>query len=667
MIAADERKQAFARGEERYRAGAYAEASEIFLRLAMVAGDDAAALRMLGSCRMRLGDAAQGLDMLTRARALAPNDPQTVLQYGLGLHAVGRYRDAATQFRHCHKLVPNDPGTLLNLATALLADGDASAALDAAQSARRRAPHVPQACYMVGAALLATGRADRAIESFNAALRLAPTWADAWANLGVGQYRRGDIAAAKRSMQRALSAQPGHRSAAGNLGAFMWMTGEAEQGEAALRETLARDPANAEARIYLALCLLQDERAADALAVLDEQREPADPRLATDWRLQHSLALLEVGRADEARAILARFGNPSPAQTLPLLWRRALLAIADGNTTAARQHVEQMEAALTNSTALLPEHRVITRFDLARFWSQQGEPDKAFAHWTEGHRLLSRSEPFSRDSYRQFIDAMISRLDRRRLHDQPRADNRDPAPVFIVGMPRSGTTLVEQVIGAHAQAFAAGERVALGRTFVDLAGSETPEGVARIAALDAGALNRAAVGYLDSLHALAPNARRIVDKMPGNFNQLGLVALMLPAARIVHCVRDPRDIGLSIFTLRFGGHHPYAHDLATLGWYITQHNRLMEHWCEAMPNPILTLHLKEWVDDFTGTLRRVLDFLDLPHDPACERFYAQDTRVLTASRYQVREPVNARGIGRWRAYEKQLQPLIAELAERDAL
>ena len=151
--------------------------------------------------------------------------------------------------------------------------------------------------------------------------------------------------------------------------------------------------------------------------------------------------------------------------------------------------------------------------------------------------------------------------------------------------------------------------------------------------------------------------------MPGNFNFLGLAALTLPGARIIHCVRDPRDIGLSIFTFRFYGHHPYAHDLGNLGWYIAQHERLMAHWREALPNPILTLALKDWVEDFDGTLRRVLDFIELPYDPACERFYESEWRVMTVSRAQVKQPVNARGLGRWRRYATQLKPLIDSLSE----
>jgi hypothetical protein len=239
--------------------------------------------------------------------------------------------------------------------------------------------------------------------------------------------------------------------------------------------------------------------------------------------------------------------------------------------------------------------------------------------------------------------------------------------VFIVGMPRSGTTLAEQIIGAHPRAFAAGERMALPNAFRALGGGITDAAVALLASLNAAALDKAAAAYLDEMHALAPDAARIVDKMPGNFLSLGLVALMLPGARIIHCVRDPRDIGLSIFTFRFFGHHPYSHDLGDLGWYIAEHHRLMAHWRAVLPNPMLTVHLRDWVLDFGATLRRVLDFLGLPYDPACERFYEQDTRVRTVSRAQVRQPINARGLDHWRGYAQHLQPLIGALAEGGAL
>ena len=654
-------EEAIAAGEACYRAGTYTEAAAIFVQVNEHSPSYPAALRLLGLCKFRLGEPSVALTLLDRARILAPDDPFAQLHYGLVLEETGRHAEAASLFRACQALLPNDPAPFLNLATAALALGRHREALTAARKARRRAPQLPQAHYMLGMARLAAGHLDGAEEAFRTAVKLASGFADAWVNLGLVRYRRSDVEGAKAAMRRALSAAPAHRAATANLGAFLRLTGEAEAGEALLRDALARDPDSAEVRLNLVADLLQEERATEALTLLDAVPQPAEPRLSSHWQAQRALALLQLDQRAEARRVLDAISATDELAPL-LLWRRALLASAEGDHANARAFAERMETALRDSVSLVPEHRIMARFDLAKFWSSEGDAKRAFCHWIEGHRLLGRLQPFSRAAYRGFVDATIARLDRARLHQGPRASNHDATPVFIVGMTRSGTTLTEQIIAAHSEVFGAGERNALSTAFATLGGGwDTPQTVERIASLDAPALDRAAGRYLAELHALAPAKTRIVDKMPGNFAYLGLVALMMPGARIIHCTRDPRDIGLSIFTFRFYGYHPYAHDLADLGWYIAHHERLMEHWRAAAPNPILTLPLRDWVEDFAGTLRRVLDFLGLPFDPACERFYESDSRVRTVSRTQVRQPVNARGLGRWRTHEQQLQPLIAEL------
>lgn len=649
-------------GLAQYRAGAWREAAATLAELTARQPEDATALRVLGLARLRLGETQAALAALQAARALAPDDPWCALHLGLGLQAAGRHAEAAALFRAVQPHLPDDPAPWLNLANSLLALGDAAGALREARRARLRAPQMAETHYAVGQAEMALGAFAAAEAAFAAATRRAPKLADAWVNLGLAQYRQGNIEAAKAAMRHALDAVPGHRAATANLGAFLRLTGSAEASELLLRETLARDPDAAEARLNLVADLLQEERADEALALLDHA-PPADERLQQHWRAQQALALLQRGRPAEARTALAAIGSAPPTLAPLVAWREVLLALAEGDAAGANAAAERMTAALDAAGPLLvPEHRIMAHYDLAKFWSQQGAAARAFAHWTAGHALLRRFQPFSRDEWRGFVDASIAAFGSDRLRRGPRAGNDDAAPVFIVGMPRSGTTLAEQILAAHAEVHGAGERTALGETFAALGGGWGSAAAARrVAANDAAALDAAAARYLHELRATAPRATRIIDKMPGNFCYLGLVALMLPGARIIHCVRDPRDIGLSIFTFRFHGHHPYAHDLADLGWYIREHDRLMAHWRAALPNPVLTLPLADWVEDFSGTLARVLAFLGLPHDPACERFHERESRVRTVSRAQVRQPVNARGIGRWRAYADQLAPLIAEL------
>jgi tetratricopeptide (TPR) repeat protein len=548
---------------------------------------------------------------------------------------------------------------------ALRAAGDLPGALAAAREASAAAPNAPAPRYAVGEICTALGDDSGAVAGFVEALRRAPGWADAWVNLGLARYRQGAMWAAKQAMREALRVAPGHAAAAANLGAFLRITGEAEAGEALLRETLAHNPGAVGARLNLVADLLQRERGAEALALLESAPAlPGDLPALRQWHLARVLAYLQLGRLAPARAALADFvalGDIPPALAPLYHWRRVLLAQLAGDEPAALAAVTEMEATLAAmGPEAVPEHRIMAHYDLAKFFSGRGDRAAAFAHWEQGHKLLRRSQPFSRDTFASFIETNIAAFNTARFADTLRAKNRDAAPVFIVGMPRSGTTLCEQILAAHGQVHGAGERVALGAAFARLGGNG-PDAAARIAALDARALDEAAGEFLTELHALAPEQKRIVDKMPGNELYLGLVGLMLPGAKIIHCVRDPRDIGLSIWTFRFHGEHPYAHDLADLGWTIAQRARLMTHWHATLPNPICTVALHDWVRDFDGTLARVLAHLELPPDPACARFYESDRDVRTVSRAQVRQPVHGQGLGRWRGYAAQLAPLIAEL------
>lgn len=564
----------------------------------------------------------------------------------------------------------SDAVRFLHEATEALTRGDAGVALRAASEACHRAPDAPQPHYVYGQAWLACHDPARAVQAFAAALQLAPRWADAWVNYGVARYRQGAIEEAKRAMREALVAAPDHPAAASNLGAFMRITGDPGGAETLLRALVAREPDNHGARLNLAADLLQEERATDALALLDAVALPADPEVARHWHLQHALASLQLRQPAAARArldALAALGTLPDALAPLWHWRRVLLAVLEHDGAQAVREAEAMEAALGATQAVVPEHRIMAHYDLAKFWSGHDAAHRAFSHWVEGHALLKQSQPFSRREHRGLIEVQIATFPRERFERGARASNDDPAPVFVVGMPRSGTTLCEQIIAAHAQGHGAGERGTLSQAFAGLGGGLDTEAIARVGSLEAAALDGAAAAYLAELHALAPDKTRIVDKMPGNYLHLGLVGLMLPGAKIIHCTRDPRDIGLSIFTFRFHGVHAYAHDLGDLGWTIAQQSRLMEHWRAVLPNPILTIALADWIEDFDGTLARVLAHLDLPPDAACARFHEREDRVRTVSRAQVRQPVNARGIGRWRAYAEDLAPLIAELAEADML
>jgi tetratricopeptide (TPR) repeat protein len=653
--------------EAHYRAGDYAASAALLAPLAEENPPPPSALRILGLCRLRLGTPAEALDLLTRAFSLAPNDPWARLHYAIGLQATGRDAEAVPLFRACQTLLPDDPAPSLNLSRSLLALGDVSGAINAARKGRLRGGAMPEGHYTLGIAYLAGGFLDRAVESFDTATKLAPRFADAWINLGVAHYRNGNIDAAREAMRVALRIDPANTAASTNLATFVRLTGDVAAGEAILQRVIDTHPHAVAARINMAANLLHEDRAGEALELLAGAL-PASVQASQQWRLQQALALIKLGRLADARNLLAAIGTVQPSLVPILQWRHALLAVAEGDREQAVQQANAIAATLQSTSSMMPEHRIMAHYDLAKLWSQLGDPDQAFPHWAQGHKELKRFQPFSRDVYAAFVDATIEAFDARRFAQGPRAGNQEQAPVFIVGMPRSGTTLVEQILDAHAQVFGAGERHALGDLVVQLGGAvETVASVKRIAALDNSTLDASAERYLADLRALDPTATRIVDKMPGNFRHLGLMALLFPGARVIACDRDPRDIGLSIFTYRFYGVHAYANDLSDLGWYIGQQRRLMAHWRSVLPNPIMTLRLQDLVHDFKGTLRTLLDFLGLPYDANCERFHESQRRVRTASRTQVREKINARGLGRWRPYEHHLAPMIAALRDSGAL
>jgi Flp pilus assembly protein TadD len=653
---------ALQRADTLYRAGDYQAAATVLEPLSHGPTAAPEVLRLLGMAKLRLGAHPQAQALLARAHAACPTDPWIVMQSGLALQADHQHAAALDKFRHAARLAPLEAAPLINMSAAYLALADPQNAIRAARRARLRAPNLAATHYTLGTAYLAGGALAAAHASFTKTVALAPDFADGWVNLGVTAYRNGEILAAKHAMRQALRAAPGHQAAAANLGSFMRLTGEAEAGEKLLEHRLAHGPDAPAVRINLAVDYLQDDRAAEALALLTP---PFPPEMQQHAALQRVLALIGLRQIPAARALLDEIGAVPPVLEALKQWRHVLLASAMGDEAALTRAITAMTQAL-HTQGMLPEHRIMAHYDLARFHLQRNDSPNAFLHWQHGHDLLAKMQPFSRAAHARFIDASMALFSAARLAG-PRATNSDDAPVFVVGMPRSGTTLVEQILAAHGQVHGAGERNALSEAFYLLGGAHNPAALHRVAALDTPALDEAAAQYLAALHALAPQAKRIVDKMPGNFLYLGLAALLFPKARIISCQRDPRDIGFSIFTFRFYGTHAYAHDLADLGWYIGQQRRLMAHWQAVLPNPVCQVNLSDWVEDFDGTLHRVLAFLDLPYDPACETFYDNSRRVRTVSRHQVKEKVNARGIGRWRAHAAQLAKLIAELEQSGAL
>ncbi|MCA9310701.1 MAG: sulfotransferase, partial [Phycisphaerales bacterium] len=239
--------------------------------------------------------------------------------------------------------------------------------------------------------------------------------------------------------------------------------------------------------------------------------------------------------------------------------------------------------------------------------------------------------------------------------------------VFIVGMPRSGTSLVEQIIDCHPRAHGAGELSAIRQMVVNMyhrlkTDRFFPDYLDMV---DADLLTEFGGAHLRELLSLAPGAARIVDKAPGNFVNLGLIAQLYPRARVINCQRDPRDSCLSCYFKSFTFGLQFSNSLESLGRYYNDYERLMAHWHTALDLPILDVQYEDTVKDVETAARRIIDFLGLPWDDACLRFHESDRQVNTASYEQVRQPIYDSSVGRYRPYEAHLKPLLDILNQRD--
>ncbi len=616
---------------------------------------DPTLLRMCGLALVRIGAPAEGVPYLGRACRLTPRDPLAALWHGIGLHAAGRYAEAVAAFGNAVSLAPADPAPLIHLSRTLLKLDRPEDAARTARQAAVLAPSLAEAAHAVCLADLAALRASGEAQTTDMAA--------AWLGFGRACLRLDKVSDARGAFREAVALQPRHPEAEAELALMDHLFGQPVAATARLRAVLERDPDCLPARLHLASRLLLDGDAGPALTLLDAAPPSRDQPLRPHWQVQRAQALVALGRDDAAhRAIADAQRVPVRELDLLLTWQRCLLARRAGRPEAAALADRVADLSRRRDSGTL-EQRIDAQFDLAELREADGRRAVAFEHWRHGHTLLRLAQSFSRDEHDAYLTAILRGFDARRLADGPRSMIRDPAPVFIVGLPRTGTTLLEQILSAHPMVHGAGERLAVRETLTRLTGTENPAtATARAAALDADTLTASSGDYLAALHALAPEAARILDKMPDNLFQLGFIATLLPDARIICCTRDLRDVGASIFRHRFLGHHPYAHDLGDLGWYMAGCARLLEHWRMSLPSSMLLLDHADWLGDFDATLRRVLGFLELPHDAACERFFEQDRRVGTASRAQVRQPINASGVGRWRDYANQLAPMLRELS-----
>lgn len=288
--------------------------------------------------------------------------------------------------------------------------------------------------------------------------------------------------------------------------------------------------------------------------------------------------------------------------------------------------------------------------------------DEAMDHFGQAKRSARR---FDMEGYRRSIDFMIELFSPQMLAARAGYGSSSEVPVFVLGMPRSGTTLTEQICASHPDAYGAGELTKLRRITNRLAPkTRSPEELrGSILNMTVDQSKSLAEEYLIHIRQKSPEASRIVDKLPHNFELIGLIRLLFPKARIIHCRRDAIDNCLSCYFLSFNEDNSYAADLHTLGLYYREYDRLMRHWDTVFPGQILQNRYEDMVSDQEGQSRRLIEHLGLRWDDACLRFFDKGGSVNTFSRWQVRQPIYTSSVNRWKAYGSAIQPLVDALGD----
>jgi tetratricopeptide (TPR) repeat protein len=320
------------------------------------------------------------------------------------------------------------------------------------------------------------------------------------------------------------------------------------------------------------------------------------------------------------------------------------------------QYVNNAEANVARED-LVDRDRVQLLLGLARHYDRCGSYERAFGYVEQANKIRFANHPFDRVLHSEAVDRMIEVFTPGCFASIPRHETITRRPVFIVGMPRSGTTLVEQILASHSRISSGGELPAIVGIAMQIGQGKGsyPEGVRQ---LDGPALAGLAAEYLDKLRSISMDSDRVTDKMPFNYMHLGLIHALFPNAKIIHCRRDPLDTCLSCFMTTFSESLQFASDQTTLGQYYLDYRRLMAHWRSVLMEPWLDVQYERLVDDPEGVIRQVLQYCELDWESSCLRFHRTDRGVLTPSRWQVRQPIYRHSVGRWHHYERQLQPLV---------
>jgi tetratricopeptide (TPR) repeat protein len=572
-------------------------------------------------------------------------------------HQAGQLAAVGKVYRELLAEAPDNPD-LNNLAGLLqLQTGQPGLAEKLIRRALLVEPDNPQSHYNLGMAYKDQHKWKEAAAAFQTCVDLAPDNAQAMNSLGNALRLGGQPEESLDWLERSLALQPGHPAVLLNLGMLHNQLGRRREAESYLTQVVAVQPRNAEAWNDLGVAHSKQGKPYKALQAYREATQ-ASPDFSRAWlnrgRLEEQLGQLDLAAKSLKKAIAS-----DPA----LIDAHFHLAHLRSHHSTPKE-IDDLET-LWSQGDLDDTQTSRLAYALGFAHESNGDYDRAFNYMNEAHGLLGKRHRFNLESHREAVLDNIAICTPENLSARTDTKSSNKRPVLICGMPRSGTTLVEQILASHPQVFAAGEQVILARLAGDLAAETGIHYPACLLDASQEWLSDAALQYEETVLAPSGNSQRVTDTTPMNYLYLGLVAKMNPHARIVLCVRDPMDNCLSIYRQQLTGPHAYAHDLETLGQFYALHTQLARHWQKTLHPRLLVIRYEELVNSQEKVTRGLLDHCDLPFDSACLAFHETDRLVRSPSASQVRQPLYSSAVGAWRKYEQHLGPLKTALGLRD--
>ena len=684
-------EKAMERAYKLYSAGHLTQASQMCSQIVAQRPRMAEAHNLMGAILNANGDSAAAVKSLHRAIHLNGNNAQFYSNLGEIERRRGKLPESLVALRRATTLDPSSAQAWNNFGVLRYDRREFGEAVKCYEKAIALKDSYPEAHNNLGNALRALGKNDEAVEHYQRALLIRENYPEAYNNMAAILRARSEFAEAEHAYRRAIALRPQYIEAYGNLAALLSQCDRDDEALRVLAQAIEINPKHvptllqtarhqlnkanyAQAEQACRLALQEEPNSANAHALLGEVLHETDRfpealesfetalTLRPDYIEAHNhygVCLKSVGRLDEAREQFLKTIELNPGA----FGCYANLADLE-KYTPDNPRFQAMEAIMNKAADPTNEAYMALHFGLGKAYEDLGEFDKAFSHFETGATMKRAKLKYNEDEAFAFFDAIRDTFDSDFFANPPFDGNPSELPVFIVGMPRSGSTLIEQILSSHPQTCGAGEIKEFSRRLTALRSRfpTLPKYPQMALKMNRDHYKIVADGYLLKLQSYSKEAIKTTDKLLTNYYFVGMLHVAFPKAKFIHSKRNPVDTCLSAYTKLFKDDMPHSYDFGELGRYYRKYEELMAHWEQMLPPGVMkTFEYESVVDQLELSARELIDFVGLPWDPACLSFHESRRPVKTASVVQVRQPVYRTSVEKWRSYGARLQPLIEAL------